>query len=54
LAALNADDKYPGGDFRSPECIALLKQADIVVTNPPFSLFREYVGQLMETQEEVP
>ena len=36
------------GDFRSAECIALLKQADIVVTNPPFSLFREYVAQLME------
>ncbi len=36
------------GDFRSTECIELLKQADIVVTNPPFSLFREYVGQLME------
>jgi len=36
------------GDFRSKESIELLKQADIVVTNPPFSLFREYVGQLME------
>ncbi len=36
------------GDFRSDECIELLKQADIVVTNPPFSLFREYVAQLME------
>ncbi len=36
------------GDFRSDECIAILKQADIVVTNPPFSLFREYVAQLME------
>jgi len=36
------------GDFRSPECVALLKQADIVVTNPPFSLFREYVAQLVE------
>lgn len=36
------------GDFRSPECIELLKQSDIVVTNPPFSLFREYVAQLME------
>lgn len=36
------------GDFRSPECIELLKEADIVVTNPPFSLFREYVTQLME------
>src|SRR3989338_3999891 len=37
-----------GGDFRSDECIELLKQADIVVTNPPFSLFREYVAQLVE------
>lgn len=36
------------GDFRDPECIELLKQSDIVVTNPPFSLFREYIGQLME------
>lgn len=36
------------GDFRSAECIKLLAQADIVVTNPPFSLFREYVKQLME------
>ena len=36
------------GDFRSEECIELLKRADIVVTNPPFSLFREYVAQLIE------
>ena len=36
------------GDFRSPECVELLKQADIVVTNPPFSLFRDYVALLME------
>lgn len=36
------------GDFRSKECVELLKQADIVVTNPPFSLFREYVAQLMK------
>lgn len=36
------------GDFRSDECVELLKQADIIVTNPPFSLFREYVAQLME------
>ena len=36
------------GDFRSAECIELLKQADIVVTNPPFSLFREYVAQLVQ------
>lgn len=36
------------GDFRSPECIEILKEADVVITNPPFSLFREYVAQLME------
>lgn len=36
------------GDFRSEECVELLKQSDIVVTNPPFSLFREYVAQLVE------
>lgn len=36
------------GDFRSPECIELLKEADIVCTNPPFSLFREYIAQLFE------
>ncbi len=36
------------GDFRSPECIELLKKADIVVTNPPFSLFREYISQLIQ------
>ncbi len=36
------------GDFRSDECVELLKQSDIVVTNPPFSLFREYVTQLIE------
>ena len=36
------------GDFRSQECIELLKQADIVVTNPPFSLFREYIMQLIK------
>lgn len=35
------------GDFRSRECIELLKEADVVVTNPPFSLFREYFGQLI-------
>jgi hypothetical protein len=40
------------GDFRSDECIELLKQADIVVTNPPFSLFREYVGQLIEHKKK--
>lgn len=39
------------GDFRSPECVELLKEADIVVTNPPFSLFREYVAQLVEYEK---
>ena len=41
-------DLKSDGDFRSPESIDLLTQADIVVTNPPFSLFREYVAQLIE------
>lgn len=40
------------GDFRSEECIELLKQADIVVTNPPFSLFREYVSQLIKYEKK--
>ena len=40
------------GDFRSAECIELLKQADIVVTNPPFSLFREYVAQLIKYEKK--
>lgn len=40
------------GDFRSQECIELLKQADIVVTNPPFSLFRDYVNQLIEYEKK--
>jgi hypothetical protein len=40
------------GDFRSEECISLLKQSDVVVTNPPFSLFREYVAQLMEFKKD--
>ena len=40
------------GDFRDPECIELLKQADVVVTNPPFSLFREYFAQLMEYKKK--
>lgn len=40
------------GDFRSPECLQLLDEADIVVTNPPFSLFREYVATLMEHEKK--
>jgi hypothetical protein len=43
LTALNGD-----GDFRSRECLTLLDEADIVVTNPPFSLFREYVATLID------
>ncbi|MBQ7262886.1 MAG: adenine-specific methyltransferase EcoRI family protein [Synergistaceae bacterium] len=39
------------GDFRSPECLALLDEADVVVTNPPFSLFREYVATLIEREK---
>ena len=40
------------GDFRSEECIELLKEADIVCTNPPFSLFREYMAQLMKYEKK--
>lgn len=40
------------GDFRSSECVELLKQSDIVCTNPPFSLFREYVAQLMKFEKK--
>lgn len=48
----NTRAKLKSGDFRSEECIELLKQADIVVTNPPFSLFREYVAQLIEYKKQ--
>lgn len=47
LTLLNGD-----GDFRSHECVELLKQSDIVVTNPPFSLFREYVAQIIENGKD--
>ena len=40
------------GDFRSAECVALLDEADVVVTNPPFSLFREYMALLMEHRKQ--
>lgn len=42
------DDKYTAGDFRSKDCVELLKEADMVITNPPFPLFREFVAQLIE------
>lgn len=49
---IGVHDLKHDGDFRSSECIALLKEADIVVTNPPFSLFREYVAQLVEHKKK--
>jgi hypothetical protein len=49
---LKSDNKYPAGDFRSKDCVKLLEQADIVVTNPPFSLFREYLSQLIEKNKK--
>lgn len=48
LTELHGDGTYGAGDFRSKECLELLDEADIVVTNPPFSLFREYVVTLMD------
>lgn len=55
LKANNHNEWQPlkgDGDFRSEECIELLQQSDIVVTNPPFSLFREYVAQLVEYKKQ--
>lgn len=49
---LHGDEKYNAGDFRSKECIELLKEADIIVTNPPFSLFREFIGLLVENKKD--
>lgn len=49
---LHGDEEYSAGDFRSKECIELLKEADIVVTNPPFSLFREFVALLVENKKD--
>ena len=42
--AMRTGELKGDGDFRSPECVEYLKQSDVVVTNPPFSLFREFVG----------
>ena len=47
-AEISVTELEGSGDFRSEECIELLKECDVVVTNPPFSLFREYVAQLMK------
>lgn len=51
-AEIGVHDFDGDGDFRSEECIALLKEADIIVTNPPFSLFREYVQQLIDHEKK--
>lgn len=51
-AELEIKELKGDGDFRSEECIELLKQADIVVTNPPFSLFREFVAQLIKFEKK--
>ena len=45
---VHVEELEGNGDFRSEECVKLLDEADIVVTNPPFSLFREYVAQLVK------
>jgi len=49
---LRGDKEYSAGDFRSKECVELLKQADIVITNPPFSLFRKFVALLAEFDKD--
>jgi Adenine-specific methyltransferase EcoRI len=49
---LYEDGTYGGGDFRSSACVEVLEQADIVVTNPPFSLFREYLAQLVQHEKQ--
>jgi len=51
-SCLHSDGKYPAGDFRSKECADLLGQADVVVTNPPFSLFRDYIKQLFDYKKK--
>lgn len=49
---LTGDSEYGAGDFRSAECVEYLKQADVVVTNPPFSLFREFLALLVEHNKD--
>ena len=49
VTPLTGDIKYCAGDFRSIELVKLLKTCDVVVTNPPFSVFREYVKQLVDS-----
>ena len=49
---LKGDSEFGAGDFRSRECVECLRQSDVVVTNPPFSLFREFVAQLVEYKKK--
>ena len=52
IVTIHGDKEYTAGDFRSRDSINYLKEADIIVTNPPFSLFREYIAQIMEHQKK--
>lgn len=52
VTELHGNGEYGAGDFRSAECLELLDEADVVVTNPPFSLFREYVATLMDCDKK--
>lgn len=51
LSILHSDGEFFSGDFRSKECIAALEDSDLVITNPPFSLFREFVSLLMQKKK---
>jgi hypothetical protein len=48
---LEGDDQYDAGDFRSKECLRYLKESDIIVTNPPFSLFREFISLIVSNSK---
>jgi len=52
LSLFDKDVQGFSGDFRSPECIEILKKSDIIITNPPFSLFRTYLAQLLEYKKQ--
>ncbi len=52
LSILSGDSNYSPGDFRSKECIKLLEEADIVVTNPPFGLFRDFISVLVDHKKD--
>lgn len=52
IADLECKQFDSDGDFRSQECVALLKQADVIVTNPPFSLFREHLAQIIRYEKD--